>query len=146
MKDNKLFLIIKTNEYVGNFERELMGYVFGFDKDGYSDDEINIFEKEMDGDIDFFDNYLDTFAFGEHDGEYSCYTIGSHPSNAKYNCDSFYICLKQKFPDAIANVALKRLVNFCEYIKKKYNTDVKILDIDYYQNKFVKLDEENLSL
>ena len=45
--NNKTFLIIKTNQYTGNFERELMAYVFGYDKDGYADEELDIFRREV---------------------------------------------------------------------------------------------------
>ena len=144
--NNKLFLIIKTNLYVGNFDRELMAYVFGFDNDDYAEDELRLFNKEMGENKDIFDNYLDRFAFGEHDGEYSCYKTESHPTNQKYNCDSFYICLEKKFQKNVSEIVANRLNNYCNYYNKVHNEKLKILDVNYYQNKFTKIDDNDLTL
>lgn len=140
--DNKLFLIIKTNSYTGNFDRELMAYVFGFDKDGLTD-EIEIFENEMGEENKYlFYDYLNTFAFGEHDGEYSCYKNDAHPTSKENSFDSFYICLQKKLPKDLSNIMLQRLSSFCEYYNKKYSQNLEILNVNYYENRFTKIEEE----
>ena len=93
---------------------------------------------------EMFLNYFDTMAFGEHDEEYSCYKIDSHPTNKEYKCDSIYICLDKKLPKELSKIASGRLKSFCDYYNKKYNKDIEIVDVNYYQNKFTKVDEETL--
>ena len=136
-------MIIKTNQYTGNFERELMAYVFGYDGcDGYARSELNIFDKEMGEEIkDIFYKYFDTFAFGKHDPEYTCYEIGSHPTNKGYNCDSIFIALNDEFPKDLCKIVAKRLKKFCEYYNNEHNKNLVILNADYFRNKFVKQKE-----
>ena len=141
----QLFLIIKTNKYTGNFERELMAYVFGYDNDGYANKELDIFEQEMGEDVkDKFYDCLDLYAFGNHDSEYSCYEIGSHPSNKTYNCDSIFVALNKEFPEDLCDVVVTRLNKFCDHYKNEYDDKLEILNLDYFSNKLVK--EEEVSL
>ena len=141
----QLYMIIKTNSYTGNFERELMAYVFGYDNDGYADRELNIFDREMGEDVaDRFCEYLDMFAYGRRDPEYSCYDIGSHPTNKEYNCDSIFIALQKEFPNDLYSLALNRLSGFCDYYQNEYKHKIEILGVDYYSNKLIKEEEVTL--
>lgn len=145
--NNHPYLIIKTNSYVGNFDRELMAYVFGYDAnyDGYASAELDIFDNELGQEYhDKFYECFDSTAFGEYDSEYSCYKIDSHPTNKQYFCDSFFICLNKKMPKELSKIMFDRLNNFCDYYNKTNSADIKILDINYFQNKFVEIDEETL--
>ena len=137
---NKLFFIIKTNSYVGNFERELMAYVFGYDNcDEYADHELAIFNEEAGDNLrDEFLNYLDVYTYGRSYSEYSCFKTGSHPTNEKYNHDSIYIGLNKKFPNDLCKTMLKRLKSFCEYHNNEKHDNLKILDVGYFQQKYVK--------
>ena len=146
--DKNLMLVIKTNLYTGNFERELMGYVFGYDQDGmgYAYSELEHFSEEM-GELwrEKLLEYLDTRACGQSYGEYSCYEINSHPNNKDYDCDSIFVGLQKAFPKDVASALVNRLNDFCDYYVKKYKDDLKILDIDYYQRKTEIQKDENLS-
>lgn len=144
--EKQLFIVLKTNQYVGNFERELMAYVFGYDNcDRYAKEELELFKKEVGDEIrDEFNNVLDLYAFGRCDPEYSCYNIGSHPNNKKSFCDSIYIALNNKLPKELCKVLLNRLNNFCEYYNEKNNTDLKVVNVGYFHKEFVK--EDTLSL
>ena len=138
---NKLHLVIKTNKYTGNFERELIGFVFGYDDntDGYAQRELNIFDDEVDEITkeDIHDCF-DCYALGRNDGEYHCTFINSHPTNSAYDCDSIFIVLKKKFPDEIKNIIKQRLKMFCEIYNQEKSTDLKILDLGYYHQQLVK--------
>ena len=142
------FMIIKTNSYTGNFERELMAYVFGYDNcEFYAQRELDIFNREMGEDLaDRFLDYLDMFAYGRSDSEYSCYDIGSHPTNEEYNCDSIFVALKKLFPKEFYDLVINRLNSFCNYYQTEYNDDLKILDVGYYNNKFVKEEESSIEM
>lgn len=143
--NNKKYLVIKTDRYTGNFDRALMAFVFGVDlnNDGYANIELKLFELEM-GDItrDKFYNYFD-FVPGEY-GEEVCAFADSHPTNKKYYCDSIFVVLKDKLPESLFEVVQRRLNKFCKLYEKKEHENLKILDVNYYQNNFTKVDEETL--
>lgn len=143
--NNKLYLIIKTDKYTGNFDRELMAFVFGVDlnNDGYADRYLKLFELEM-GDItrDKFYNYFD-FVPGEY-GEEVCAFADSHPTNKKYDCDSIFVVLKEKLPQPLYDVVQYRLGRYCKLYEKVEHENLKILDMNYYQSKLTKTYEETL--
>ena len=143
--NSKFYLVIKTNEYTGNFDRELMAFVFGVDlnNDGYADKYLKLFELEM-GDItkDRFSKYFD-YVSGEY-GEEVCAFADSHPTNKKYDCDSMYVVLKEKLPQPLYDVVQYRLKRYCKLYEKVEHKNLQILDMNYYQNKLTKTDEEVL--
>lgn len=140
-----LFLVIQTNSYVGNFERELMAYVFGYDSDGFAEDMVKLFEKDI-GDRFYMEEFLDYTAFGRYDSEYTCYKISQHPLIENGECDSIYVCLNRPLPDDVFNMVLGRLDDFCASYNKEYHQNVKILDLSYYQNVFTKVDPKEIQL
>ena len=137
--ENELILLIETNQYTGNFDRELMAYVFGYDKDGYANDEMEIFEREMgENNKHMFYDYLDTTAFGDFDENYSCYEI--------YELNNLYICLKKQLPKNIEEIMNKRLLSFCDYYNNKNKEMLNIIDVKYFQNKLIEVnDNENIA-
>ena len=96
--DKQLYLVIQTNKYTGNFERELLAYVFGFDDDGYADEEfLDLFREQDTNDYEIqFAECFSVTHFGRHDSEYHCSKIISHPSNETYNCDSIVIAMNEE--------------------------------------------------
>ena len=143
--DNKKYLIIKTNRYTGNFDRELMAFVFGVDlnNDGYADKWLKLFDLEM-GDVtrNKFYQYFD-FVNGEY-GEEVCAFADSHPTNKNYDCDSIFVVLKEKLPEPLFDVTERRLQRFCKIYEKKEHESLEILGLEYFQNKFNKVDEETM--
>lgn len=136
MKHGDLFLIIKTDSYTGNFERELLAYVFGLDDDEYGPrDLIDMFKQDDPDDYkDWFLSVFDTGYFGRWDSEYHCSEIMSHPTNEEYDCNSVLIALNEKLPDELYAYMLKRLDMFCDYMKtEEWPKDIKILDVGYYR-------------
>ena len=144
--DEKLFLIIKTDSYVGNFEKKLMAYVFGYSNDSSTYSELELFSYDMGEQWrETFLEYLDKYAYGQKFTEFTCYDIGSHPTNKEYNCDSIFIGLKKSFPKDIATVIMNRLNDFCDYHAKSYKEEIKVLDINYYHKNIEIQKDENLS-
>ena len=136
MKHGDLFLIIKTDSYTGNFERELLAYVFGLDDDEYGPKKlIDMFKHDDPDDYgDWFLSVFDTGYFGRWDSEYHCSEIMSHPTNDEYDCNSLLIALNEKLPDELYTYMLQRLDMFCEYMKtERWPKDIKILDVGYYR-------------
>lgn len=155
MMQDDIFLIIKTNSYVGNFERELMAFVFGLDDEEDESDyvnELNSFYKDLaesplnddyNGEESPMFKYIDSTYFGRRYSEYHCFEIMSHPENEKYNCDSIIIGTnKTKLPKEYYDFIVKRLNKFPEYMTTKAYpiTDIKILDISYFEIKFNRKD------
>lgn len=135
---NNLFLVIRTNKYTGNFDRELMAYVFGIvpdEDDDVVEEEFGCFSEETDDDIDFTDelslNY-DRCRFGRCDSEYYGYDIDTHPEGGK-ECNSIYVAIKNKFSDTCFQKLEQRLNKFARRV-----AGLKILSVDYYKNIFVK--------
>lgn len=152
MMQDDLFLIIKTNSYVGNFERELMAFVFGLleDEEAKSDyeDELNSFYKDLvesplnddyNGEESPMFKYIDSSYFGRRYSEYHCFEIMSHPENEKYSCDSIIIGTnKKKLPEEYYNFIVQRLNKFSEYMTTKTypQEGIEILDVSYFELKF----------
>ena len=145
--DKQLYLIIQTNKYTGNFERELLAYVFGLDDDGYADDEELSLFREQDAD-DYEWQFKENFSmthFGRYDSEYHCHKIISHPTNESYDCDSIAIAMNEELSEELWELMIKRLNDFCEYMQnKRWGTkDIKILDVSYYVSRLKKLTHQH---
>lgn len=140
--DNQLYLVIQTNKYTGNFERELLAYVFGLDDDGYADEEeLDLFRNQDNDDYEW--QYKKCFSmthFGRFDSEYHCHKIISHPDNKDYNCDSIAIAMNERLSQKLWELMIKRLNDFCDYMENKQwgTKGIKILDVSYYVSRLVK--------
>ncbi|MBO5425284.1 MAG: hypothetical protein J6A25_07205 [Lachnospiraceae bacterium] len=147
MQPNDLFLVIKTNSYTGNFERELMAFVFGFEEDEFEDywlerqnfwAALNNSELDLsdygDGDESPFAYFFNVDYFGRRYSEYHCAEILSHPENEKYDCDSIIIALRQDIPTKFKEFMFQRLQEFTEYMAslEHYPQKIKIVDVDYF--------------
>ncbi len=123
----KYKLLIKTNSYAGNFERELAAYVFGFywNCQDWIDDLASKFEMEADGD---FQNWIDDslIAFYDEHGQTCCRIEGGNNLSFEFdkNPSEYIGIIKQrleKFPEVLAQT--------WEYAPK----DVKILGVEVYK-------------
>lgn len=140
MRDD-MYLIIHTNSYTGNFERELMAYVFGIDDcDRYAEEELDLFRRETEDydNVEYFaDDILNNFDAsrrGRMYSEYHGYFIHSHPENAAYKCDSIYIAVNDKFSDATMKHIMERLEAFT-----KREKDLQIINVSYFKEKYERV-------
>lgn len=131
MANKKFFLLIETNTYTGNFERELCSYVFGayYDAQEWVDDLRKQFETEV-GD----DHPLTEMLFNFHDehGPTVCEIYKQNSLKVFFEKDpSKYRDLimerLKKFPEANAkafefaekNIKIKRVTLFQEVAKEE---------------------------
>ena len=147
--DEKLLLAIKTNLYTGNFERELMAYVFGYDADGYgyAYGELEDFSYEM-GEVwrEKFMEFLDQSAYEQSYNERCCYEIDSYPGdNESHTCDSILIGVKKPFTKEVSDAIVQRLNAFCDRYTKRKKEELKILAINYYKRNIEINKAEDLS-
>lgn len=120
--DKNLFLVIKTNKYAGNFERELFAYVFGHkdkDNDDYIDclsDYFDKFEYELDlTTCEEITNNIDCSRFGRNYSEYYGTYIDSSPIHSSTKCDSIIIAVRKWYSDEIFEIIKQRLNSFCKF-------------------------------
>ena len=149
---DKLNLIISTNKYTGNFHREFLAYVFGYDDntDGYADKELEAFNQEMGEELaEDYSNYIDSTRYGRYDSEYHATFIDSHPLNEEYNCDSIVIALREKLPQSLHALMKQRLDKFCDLQnqnKRADEEDLKVTNVCYYVQKYQKVDSTERSM
>lgn len=135
-----LFLVIRTNKYTGNFERELMAYVFGIydeedEDDVYAEEELKLFNKAMDEDFDYIDEVGDNYdcsRFGRSYSEYYGWYIDKYPGSNE--CDSIYISIRKRFTDETCKKIKDRLNEFT-----KREKDLEILSVEYFRSMMVKV-------
>ena len=147
---NSKYLIIKTNQYTGNFEREFMAFVFGHE-DEYDDEYLartDFYKAVAEADLELpneeetpFAPYIDYCGFGTCYQEYHCYEILSHPSNEKYDCDSICIALNSKdMPENFISFMKQRFKAFSEFMASLDNPGIEVLDYGFYKLQFVRED------
>lgn len=140
MIKNNLFILIKTNQYTGNFDRELLAQVFGHSEDDpdYKDSfrkYLNKFKTEMDIDDAYtVHTNIDTSRFGRNYGEYYGTDICRHPSNPNGVCNCILIAVRDYFPESIFEQLKDRLKSFCAYYDENLTADMK-----YYKMQFVEV-------
>ena len=129
MSQENLYLVIRTNRYTGNFERELLAYVFGItDEDEYAEDELEAFREEVpEGSLpeDIYD-YYDYDRRGRSYSEYHGYFIDPSPDPDSRECDSIYIAMHKKFSDAMWNIYKPRLDAYAK------SAGIEIVSTTYY--------------
>ena len=123
--DKNLFLVIKTNKYTGNFERELLAYVFGHEEEDsdYVDcfsDYFDEFENDLAFNVrkEITDN-IDCSRFGRNYGEYYGTYIDQSPIHSSKECDSIIVAVRKFYSDEIFEIIKQRLNSFCKFAKKK---------------------------
>lgn len=147
---NSKYLIIKTNQYTGNFEREFMAFVFGYE-DEYDDEYLartDFYKAVAEADLELpneeetpFAPYIDYCGFGTCYQEYHCYEILSHPSNKKYDCDSICIALSSKdMPENFISFMEQRFKAFSEFMASLDTPGIEVLDYGFYKLQFVRED------
>ena len=117
----KFILTIKTNNYVGTFERELVSYCFGWDS-GLIDETFREAFKKEEGDIDL---HLLNF-YNEH-GDTCCAISG--------NSNDLLVYFSQN-PQKYFDLIKRRLLAFPRVYSKFYEYDRKI------KIKWISLSEE----
>lgn len=149
IKASDRFLIIRTNKYIGNSEREFMAFVFGIEEEdddqwleradfwaAFYDVESELVEEipEFNGEESPFAWFIDDCFFGRSYSEYHCYEIMCHPENEKYECDSILVGLRKKIPEKLWKFMEQRLKAFPEYMASlTYPQEgIEILDVDYF--------------
>ena len=147
---NSKYLIIKTNQYTGNFEREFMAFVFGYE-DEYDDEYLartDFYKAIAEANLELineeetpFAPYIDYCGFGTCYQEYHCYEILSHPSNEKYDCDSICIALSSKdMPENFISFIEQRFKAFSEFMASLDSPGIEVLDYGFYKLQFVRED------
>lgn len=137
-----LYLVIKTDSYTGNFERELMAYVFGIVDEGaeeYTEEEMRIFNRELDEyDFDYRDAILenyDSMRRGRLYSEYHGYFISRSPDDPGTECNCIFMAIEKKFDEKVLDVIKQRLYHFTQ----NYNKNLEILDLVYYKETYVRI-------
>ena len=153
-RKDDLYLVIRTNKYTGNFERELMKSCFNISDDeddydemddicvrfGYSENESDT-ELSIDIGMDieeYFEGIQDVYDCdrrGRNYGEYHGWWIDQYPGGSK-ECDSIYIAINDKLDEDLFEAMKKMLQAFCEQGDVK---DLKILSVEYFVEKFERV-------
>lgn len=139
MQGDNLWLIIQTNKYTGNFDRELLAYVFGlYDEktalgEEIIDEELFSYENFVDNNPDYGEEIsekYDNLRLGRCDPEYHGTFIAPAPSEHE-ECNSIFIALKDKLSERTLGLMMRRL---CEFASKRKIT---ILSVNHYQQVYV---------
>lgn len=111
-------LIIDTNQYAGNFERELCAYVTGkWDNETHGGDQAAVFENEVLGDP--FEEFVrfETNEFGLESPQQICETPSSvipHKKHPGTDMLSVGIFLVKELPPDLLQLLKERARKFCK--------------------------------
>lgn len=157
-RDSTLELVIKTNSYAGNFERELIGYTFGVLEAvqmeiDYAENERDAFWQEVMGKASrekYVDSsfplwqFLDDSCVSEHDGEYysTFYAIAEGHNGENYYSDSnknIHLYLLKEFDAIWLPIIISRIKKFfsqsvCNPDNSSYMRDLELLGLELYEN------------